>query len=56
MARIKIKDLLKDQKISKDEMKRIKGGLTYIRYLDVEGEAQDKDHKGWSDILSFTWK
>ncbi len=26
----------------------------YIRFSDVEGEAQDKDHKGWSDLLSFS--
>ncbi len=26
----------------------------YIKYDGVEGEAQDKDHKGWSDILSFS--
>lgn len=26
----------------------------YIKYDGVDGEAQDKDHKGWSDILSIT--
>jgi type VI secretion system secreted protein Hcp len=26
----------------------------YIKFEGVDGEAQDKDHKGWSDILSFT--
>jgi type VI secretion system secreted protein Hcp len=25
----------------------------YIKFAGVDGEAQDKDHKGWSDILSF---
>ena len=25
----------------------------YIKFDGVDGEAQDKDHKGWSDILSF---
>ena len=25
----------------------------YIKFQGVEGEAQDKDHKGWSDVLSF---
>ncbi|MBN1292859.1 MAG: hypothetical protein JXB48_13545 [Candidatus Latescibacteria bacterium] len=56
MARIKINDLPKDQKVSRDEMKKIRGGLMYLTYNDVSGEAQDKDHKGWTDLLSFTWK
>lgn len=25
----------------------------YIKFDGVDGEAQDKDHKGWSDMLSF---
>jgi type VI secretion system secreted protein Hcp len=25
----------------------------YIKFDGVEGEAQDKDHKSWSDLLSF---
>ncbi len=25
----------------------------YIKFDGVEGEAQDKDHKGWSDLASF---
>jgi type VI secretion system secreted protein Hcp len=25
----------------------------YIKFAGVEGEAQDKDHKGWSDLSSF---
>ena len=25
----------------------------YIKFDGVDGEAQDKDHKGWSDIMSF---
>jgi type VI secretion system secreted protein Hcp len=25
----------------------------FIKFDGVEGEAQDKDHKNWSDILSF---
>ena len=27
----------------------------FIKFDGVDGEAQDKDHKGWSDILSFSW-
>ena len=26
----------------------------FIKFEGVDGEAQDKDHKAWSDILSFT--
>ena len=26
----------------------------YIKFDGVDGEAQDKDHKGWSDIMSFS--
>jgi type VI secretion system secreted protein Hcp len=26
----------------------------YIKFDGIEGEAQDKDHKGWSDIVSFS--
>jgi len=26
----------------------------YIKFEGVEGEAQDKDHKNWSDILAFS--
>jgi type VI secretion system secreted protein Hcp len=25
----------------------------YIKFDGVEGEAQDKDHKGWTDLLTF---
>ena len=27
----------------------------FIKFDGVDGEAIDKDHKGWSDILSFSW-
>ena len=39
MARIKIKDLPKDAKISKEELKRIKGG-TFGAYLQLDGRSQ----------------
>ncbi|MFO7884477.1 MAG: type VI secretion system tube protein Hcp [Desulfobacteraceae bacterium] len=26
----------------------------YIKFDGIDGEAQDKDHKDWSDILSFS--
>lgn len=25
----------------------------YIKFDGIDGEAQDKDHKGWSDVTSF---
>ncbi|MHC4641106.1 MAG: type VI secretion system tube protein TssD [Planctomycetota bacterium] len=28
-------------------------GAAYIKFDGVDGESQDKDHKGWSDVLSF---
>jgi type VI secretion system secreted protein Hcp len=27
----------------------------FIKFDGVDGEAQDKDHKGWSDVLSMNW-
>jgi type VI secretion system secreted protein Hcp len=26
----------------------------YIKFDGIDGEAQDKDHKNWSDVLSFS--
>ena len=27
----------------------------FIKFDGIEGEAKDKDHKGWTDLLSFSW-
>jgi type VI secretion system secreted protein Hcp len=27
----------------------------FIKFDGVDGEANDKDHKNWSDLLSMTW-
>lgn len=27
----------------------------FIKFDGIDGEAQDKDHKNWSDILSLSW-
>jgi type VI secretion system secreted protein Hcp len=27
----------------------------FIKFDGIDGECQDKDHKSWSDLLSFTW-
>lgn len=29
--------------------------VAYIKFDGIDGETQNKDHKGWSDILSFSW-
>jgi type VI protein secretion system component Hcp len=54
MARIKIKDLPRDRKISKGELKRIKGGAltSYLKIGPITGEATDQDHKEWIVIES----
>jgi type VI secretion system secreted protein Hcp len=27
----------------------------FIKFDGIEGECKDKDHKGWSDLMSFNW-
>jgi type VI secretion system secreted protein Hcp len=27
----------------------------FIKFDGIDGECKDKDHKSWSDILSFSW-
>lgn len=27
----------------------------FIKFDGIDGEANDKDHKSWSDVLSFSW-
>ena len=27
----------------------------FIKFDGVDGECNDRDHKGWSDIMSFSW-
>jgi len=41
MARIKIKDLPKDQKISKEEMKKIKGGVIVNPTLKLKSKLTE---------------
>lgn len=53
MARIKIKDLPIDAKITKEEMKRVKGGA-FDSFLKIDGfasgESTDDKHKDWIEI------
>jgi hypothetical protein len=53
VARIKIKDLPKDIKISKEELKRIKGGALSLNFGDIKGE-QEPSHEKWIEILPFS--
>ena len=39
MARIKIKDLPREQKISKEKLRKIKGADGSVRFIGVEGKA-----------------
>lgn len=27
----------------------------FIKFDGIDGECKDNDHKGWSDVLSFSW-
>jgi hypothetical protein len=60
MARIKIKDLPKDMKVTKEETKRIRGGLLTTSFMitsladsrptPLTGECQDSKHKDWIEV------
>jgi hypothetical protein len=54
MARIKIKDLPKEARISPQELRRIRGGAlgVFFKMETVDGESTDDKHKNEIDILS----
>ncbi len=56
MALINVKDLPKSLKISKEEIKRIRGGYFSddIRMAKLKGRFQAKDHIIWSELLSYS--
>lgn len=54
MARISINDLPGDTRISREEMKRISGGLTFITISGVDGESTDDEHENWIEVLSLS--
>jgi len=62
MARIKIKDLPKDMKISTDELRRVRGGgsggedrtlslFSNTTFVSEDGESSDAKHDKWFEIL-----
>ena len=54
MSVIKINDLNKDMNVSEQDMKQVVGGAAYIKFDGVDGEATDKDHKKWIDLVSVS--
>ena len=40
--------------LSDAELEGVVGGAAFVKYDGIDGEATDKDHKGWSDLLSFS--
>ena len=60
MARIQLKDLPKDSKISFDELKKVRGGalmkpMSLTPVVGVDGESKDSNHDKWIDVLSIDW-
>ena len=59
MARMKISDLHKDMKISKEEMKNVDGGAvdTFLKINGIPGDSTDDKHKDQIEVLScgFSW-
>jgi len=51
MARFKVEDIPKNQKISTDELKTIRGGA-FLTNCDAIKYFKDKDHDKWADIIS----
>ena len=53
-------DINEHVNLSTEETAEVKGGPAYIKFDGVDGEAKgegkDKDHGGWSDILSVRFR
>ena len=56
MSRIKIKDIPRDQKISKEDLKKVRGGAAFAKNDGFDGESKDENHDKWIDVLSVQWK
>jgi hypothetical protein len=56
MARIRIVDLPRNAKVSKEEMKRIRGGLfdVFMKLEYYTGESRDSTHKSEIDLLGLS--
>jgi hypothetical protein len=54
MARIKVKDLSRDQKIGREELKRLSGGYGGYFFDGLSGKLTVRDNKSWSDLMSFS--
>jgi len=57
MARIELKDLPKDMRISSQEMQKVRGGallnpISLSLVKSIHGESGDADHDKWIDILA----
>ena len=39
--------------LSDDELESVAGGAVFAKYDGVDGEARDKNHKKWIDVLSI---
>jgi len=59
MAIMKINDLHKDMKISKEEMKNVVGGAvdTFLKIDGIPSDSTDDKHADWIEVLScgFSW-
>ncbi len=50
MAKIKIRPLPEDAKISQEEIRRVRGGAAFIKFSGIAGEVLDRDHKSWINL------
>jgi len=53
MAAERALDALADNGPADDDDYDVVGFAAYIKFDGVDGESKDKDHKGWSDLMSF---
>jgi len=58
MARIKINDLPKDMKISKEEMKNVVGGAAdcFLNIDGIPGESTDEAHTDWIKVMPTVFR
>ena len=44
------------EELGDSELDSVTGGAAFAKYDTIEGEATDKDHKGWTDLASIPLK